>query len=81
MKKTTEKIIKKVTTIKGLNLCIFSILGSVIYFLESQGLSNLFSSILGLDHKYKTLLFINLLILLISFVSAFAIKKDLNLFQ
>ncbi len=60
---------------------IFSILGSIIYFLESQGLNNLFSSILGLDHKYKTLLAINFLILFISFISAFLIKKDLSLFQ
>ena len=37
---------------------IASILGAIIYYLESQGLNNLFSSIFVLEHKYKTL-FIN----------------------
>ena len=54
---------------------ICSISGSIVYFLESQKINNSFSLIFGLDHKYKTLLLINIIILTVSFFSAFLIKK------
>ena len=58
---------------------ITSILGAIIYYLESQGLNNLFSSIFVLSHKYKTLLLINILILIISFSSSlFFLKRKTN---
>ena len=53
-----------------------SILGAIIYYLESQGLNSLFSSTFSSGHKYKTLLLINIIILIISFSSALFIKKN-----
>ena len=60
---------------------IFSISGSIVYFLESQKINNSFSLIFGLDHKYKTLLLINIIILTVSFCSAFLIKKKTKQLQ
>ena len=55
-----------------------SILGATIYYLESQGLNSLFSSTFSSEHKYETLLLINIIILIISFSSALFIKKKIN---
>ncbi len=41
---------------------ILSILGSILYYLESQGFNNLLSAYFVLGHKYNTLLIINLFI-------------------
>ena len=54
----------------------FSIFGSVFYYLESQNINNLFSSTFELDHKYKTLLFINIIIILVNFLSALIKKRQ-----
>ncbi len=53
----------------------FSILGSILYYLESQNINNLFSSTFELDHKYKTLLFINIIIIFINFSSVLINKR------
>jgi hypothetical protein len=53
----------------------FSIFGSIIYYLESQNINNLLSSTFQLDHKYKTLLFINVIIIFINFLSALIKKR------
>ena len=55
-----------------------SILGAVVYYIESQGINNLLSLTFGINHKYKTLLLINIIILIISFISAFTLKKSLK---
>ena len=54
---------------------ILSILGSILYYLESQGFNNLLSAYFVLGHKYYTLLIINLFILIMSFSSAIVFKK------
>ena len=53
-----------------------SILGAIIYYLESQELNSLFSSSFASIHKYEKLLLINIIILIISFTSALFIKKN-----
>ena len=53
----------------------FSIFGSIIYYLESQNINNLFSSTFELDHKYKTLLLLNIIIIFINFLSALIKKR------
>jgi Na+/proline symporter len=53
----------------------FSIFGSIIYYLEAQNINNLFSSTFELDHKYKTLLFLNIIIIFINFLSALIKKR------
>ena len=52
-----------------------SVSGSVLYYLESQGLNNFFSNYFLLSHKYYTLLFINTAILFLSSCSVFILKK------
>ena len=54
---------------------VISIFGSIIYYLESQNINNLLSSIFELDHKYKTLLFINIIIIFINFSSVLINKR------
>jgi len=57
---------------------ILSIAGSILYYLESQGINNFFSDYFNIDHKYKTLLAINLFIIGASFASAFSLVKYKN---
>ena len=71
------KIILDVTVSKASLLFSFflSVSGSVLYYLESQGLNNFFSNYFLLSHKYYTLLFINTAILFLSSCSVFILKK------
>ena len=57
----------------------FSISGSIVYFLESQKINNSFSLIFGLIINIKHFLLINIIILIVSFCSAFLIKKTKQL--
>ena len=57
---------------------VFSMCGSMLYYLESQKINNFFSSTLELDHKYKTLLFINLIVITINFFSVLINKRNNN---
>ena len=54
---------------------VFSMCGSVLYYIESQKINNFFSSTLELDHKYKTLLFINIIVIAINFFSVLINKR------
>jgi H+/Cl- antiporter ClcA len=54
---------------------ITSIVGAIIYYIESQNLNNNFSLFFGLDHKYKTLLLLNLLIISLTFIYSLILKK------
>ena len=54
---------------------LLSMLGSIVYYLESQGINNSFSSLFELSHKYVTLLLINIFILFFSFLTAFLVKN------
>ena len=49
--------------------------GSIIYYLESQNINNFLSLYFDLDHKYKTLLLLNFLILAMTFFYSFIFKK------
>jgi len=57
---------------------ILSICGSIIYFLESQSLNNSFSLFFALEHKYKTLLVINIIILVLSFLIGLITRKNIK---
>ena len=54
---------------------IVSVSGAILYYLESQNIYNIFSLYFGLDHKYKTLLLINIIIILFSFISSLILKN------
>ena len=58
---------------------ILSVLGSILYYLESQGINNYVSQCLSIEHKYNTLLVINVFILILSFVSVFMFKSRTKL--
>ena len=66
---------KNVSKLSLLVSFFISVSGSILYYLESQAIYTNFSSYLSLDHKYKTLLVINILVVLICFFSAFMLKK------
>lgn len=54
---------------------IASVSGSILYYLESQQIYNDFSIYFDLDHKYKTLLLINIIVILLSFTLSLTFKK------
>ena len=54
---------------------IASLSGSILYYLESQQIYNGFSLYFNLDHKYKTLLLINIIIIIFSFTISLILKN------
>ena len=57
---------------------IASLSGSILYYLESQQIYTNFSTYFNLDHKYKTLLLINVIIIVFSFILSLTLKKKIK---